>query len=228
MHHIELTFLFIAISLLYIQPTLLKQYINTLLGRVISLIILILASLYSTNAGMLVAMIIVLFSENIFEGMEQLTNQSGINMDNLKKGSVSNDLLDSTTDTNRFGQNDIDITKSGASIIGDTPGEPLGSAVTDLKVSSTSDIMFSPAPSTSEFRKNNCKTVSGTSKKAILDKNGKEMKINDIKKKYPLNFLNGIDCNPCDDNCKYTITDSVDQLYREDTLRSKQSSTMIV
>ena len=222
MHQIEIVILIVAIILLYIQPYVLIRNINTFIGRVISLIILVLASLYSTLSGIVVAMIIVVFTDAnvnaIYEGMVVPKRQLGIQKDNLKRGSVTDDLLDSTSDTNTLGQNLLEHTTSGASIIGDTPGNPIGSAVTDLKGGSSSSIIFSNIPSTANFRKNHCRG------KMFVNEKGKEMKMADIKKKFPLNFTNGIDCNPCDETCSYTITDSVEQIHNEENLRPKQAS----
>ena len=177
-------------------------------------------------SGIVVAMIIVVFTDanadvyanNVYEGMAVPKRQLGIQKDNLKRGSVTDDLLDSTSDTNTLGQNLLEHTTSGASIIGDTPGNPIGSAATDLKGGSSSSIIFSNIPSTANFRKNHCRG------KMFVNEKGKEMKIADIKKKFPLNFTNGIDCNPCDETCSYTITDSVEQLHNEENLRPKQAS----
>jgi hypothetical protein len=229
MKQIEVVILIVAIILLYIQPLVLIRYTNTLIGRAIILIIIVLASLYSVLAGILVAMVLVVFvdanadAEAIYEGMVQL----GIQKDNLKQGSVSDDLLDSTTDTNTLGQNLLENTTSGENIIGDTPGKPIGSAATDLKGTSASSITFSNIPSTANFRKNHCKTKAGSSTQVFVDEKGKEMKMSDIKKKFPLNFTNGIECNPCDETCSYTITDGADQLHNEEILRAKQASMFL-
>lgn len=229
MKQIEVVILIVAIILLYIQPLVLIRYTNTLIGRAIMLIIIVLASLYSVLAGILVAMVLVVFvdanadAEAIYEGMVQL----GIQKDNLKQGSVSDDLLDSTTDTNTLGQNILENTTSGENIIGDTPGKPIGSAATDLKGNSASSITFSNIPSTANFRKNHCKTKAGSSTQVFVDEKGKEMKMSDIKKKFPLNFTNGIECNPCDETCSYTITDGADQLHNEEILRAKQASMFL-
>ncbi len=229
MKQIEVVILIVAIILLYIQPLVLIRYTNTLIGRAIMLIIIVLASLYSVLAGILVAMVLVVFvdanadAEAIYEGMVQL----GIQKDNLKQGSVSDDLLDSTTDTNTLGQNLLENTASGENIIGDTPGKPIGSAATDLKGNSASSITFSNIPSTANFRKNHCKTKAGSSTQVFVDEKGKEMKMSDIKKKFPLNFTNGIECNPCDETCSYTITDGADQLHNEEILRAKQASMFL-
>jgi hypothetical protein len=229
MKQIEVVILIVAIIILYLQPLVLIRYTNTLIGRAIMLIIIVLASLYSVLAGILVAMVLVVFvdanadAEAIYEGMVQL----GIQKDNLKQGSVSDDLLDSTTDTNTLGQNLLENTTSGENIIGDTPGKPIGSAATDLKGTSASSITFSNIPSTANFRKNHCKTKAGSSTQVFVDEKGKEMKMSDIKKKFPLNFTNGIECNPCDETCSYTITDGADQLHNEEILRAKQASMFL-
>ena len=232
MKQIEVVILIVAIILLYIQPLVLIRYTNTLIGRAIMLIIIVLASLYSVLAGIIVAMVMVVFvdanadADAIYEGMVP-KRQLGIQKDNLKRGSVTDDLLDSTTDTNTLGQNLLENTTSGENIIGDTPGKPIGSAATDLKGTSASSITFSNVPSTANFRKNHCKTKAGSSTQVFVDEKGKEMKMADIKKKFPLNFTNGIECNPCDETCSYTVTDGGEQLYNEENLRPKQASMFL-
>ena len=61
----------------------------------------------------------------------------------------------------------------------------------------------------------------------FVDEKGKEMKMSDIKKKFPLNFTNGIECNPSDETSSYTITDGADQLHNEEILRAKQASMFL-
>ena len=223
MHQVEIIVLIVAIILLYIQPYALIRYTNTMLGRIISLILIVLASLYSTLSGTILAMVLVVFTDSIYEGMVP-KRQLGIQKDNLHRGSVTDDLLVSSSDKNTYNQNILENTKSGASIIGDAPGKPIGSAVTDLKGTTASSITFSNVPSTANFRKNHCRAKAGSSSQMFVDEKGKEMKMADIKKKYPLNFTNGMECNPCDESCSYTITDSVEQLHNEENLRSKQAS----
>ena len=209
MHQGEIIVLVIVILLLYIQPYAVIRFSNTLFGRFVFLGILVLASFYSTISGLLVALLIVLYSETIYEGME---------------GNVSEDLLTSSVDTNKLNENSLENTSSGASIIGDTPGELIGSANTNLQGKSASSITFSNIPSNANFKKNHCRNKAGSSSQIFVDEKGKEMKIDDIKKKFPINFTNGESCNPCDDSCSYTITDSVEQLHNEENLRPKRSS----
>jgi hypothetical protein len=181
--------------------------------------ILVLASLYHSFAGVIMAMAIVLLTDTsmrvLYEGMEGM------------KGNVTSDLLSSTSEPNKNDLNMLENSTSGASIIGDLAQKPVGSARTDLQSSSSSSVTFSNVPSTANFRKNHCKTKPGSSSQIFVDEKGKEMKMADIKKKYPLNFTNGIDCNPCDDTCSYTITDSVEQIHNEENLRPKQASTFM-
>ena len=66
MHQGEIIVLVIVILLLYIQPYAIIRFSNTLFGRFVFLGILVLASFYSTISGLLVALLIVLYSENIY------------------------------------------------------------------------------------------------------------------------------------------------------------------
>jgi hypothetical protein len=209
MHQGEIIVLVIVILLLYIQPYAIIRFSNTLFGRFVFLGILVLASFYSTISGLLVALLIVLYSETIYEGME---------------GNVSDDLLTSSVDTNKLNENSLENTSSGASIIGDTSGELIGSANPNLKGQSASSITFSGIPSNANFKKNHCRNKAGSSSQIFVDEKGKEMKIDDIKKKFPINFTNGESCNPCYESCSYTITDSVEQIHNEENLRPKRSS----
>jgi hypothetical protein len=212
-------FVIFVIVILYIQPYSVVKYTNTIIGRLVLMAILVLASLYHSFAGVIMAMAIVLLTDTsmrvLYEGMEGM------------KGNVTSDLLSSTSEPNKNDLNMLENTTSGASIIGDLAQKPVGSARTDLQSSSSSSVTFSNVPSTANFRKNHCKTKPGSSSQIFVDEKGKEMKMEDIKKKYPLNFTNGIDCNPCDDTCSYTITDSVEQIHNEENLRPKQASTFM-
>lgn len=218
MRQTDTVVLIVAIVLLYIQPHILIRLMNTFIGRLVSIIVIVLASLYSTLSGIVLAMVMVIFTDTIYEGM----TDAGAIVASAKKTSVSSELLESNDDTNTYSVNVIENTKSGASIIGDDAGKPVGSAITDLKGNSTSSIMFTNAPSTANFRKNHCKTKNG--KKVFVDEKGKELKMADIKKKYTLNFTNGNECNPCDDTCSYTVSDGSEQLHNEENLRPKQAS----
>jgi hypothetical protein len=213
MHQNEIIVLTMFLIILYIQPYPLVRYTNTIIGRIILITALVLASLHSIFAGVLIAMTIVLLthtkSSDMYEGME---------------GNVTNELLDSTTEKNKYDNNDVLNTKSGNNIIGDTQEKPVGNAITDLPSSSSIGIIFSNIPSNSNFRKNHCKSKDSSSRQIFVDENGKEMNIENIKKKYLLNFKNDIDCNPCDESCTYTISDSVEQIHNEEILRPKQSS----
>jgi hypothetical protein len=212
-------FVIFVIVILYIQPYSVVKYTNTIIGRLVLMAILVLASLYHSFAGVIMAMAIVLLTDTsmrvLYEGMEGM------------KGNVTSDLLSSTSEPNKNDLNMLENTTSGASIIGDLAQKPVGSARTDLQSSSSSSVTFSNVPSTANFRKNHCKTKPGSSSQIFVDEKGKEMKMEDIKKKYPLNFTNGIECNPCDDTCSYTITDSVEQIHNEENLRPKQASTFM-
>jgi hypothetical protein len=232
MRQIDTVVLIVSIILLYIQPYVLIRSMNTFIGRLVSIIILVLASLYSTLSGIVLAMVMVAFTDTIYEGMsadaesrekaEAHSKSHSQASPDIKRTSVTSELLDSNYDTNTYSVNVIENTKSGASIIGDAPGKQVGSATTDLKGNTTSSIMFSNVPSTANFRKNHCKTKNG--KTVFVDEKGKELKMADIKKKYTLNFTNGNECNPCEESCSYTVSDGSEQLHNEENLRPKQAS----
>jgi hypothetical protein len=77
-----------------------------------------------------------------------------------------------------------------------------------------------------DFRQKNCKSKDG--KKVFVDSNGNEMDIDEIKKKYPHLKFNDGDCNPCDEECSFSISDAAEQITTDEALRPKDSSTMNV
>ena len=79
-----------------------------------------------------------------------------------------------------------------------------------------------------DFRRKNCKVKDGSDKEVFVDANGNEMDLDEIKKKYPnLKFDKG-DCNPCSEECSFSISDSEEQITMDESLRPKDSSTIPV
>lgn len=92
------------------------------------------------------------------------------------------------------------------------------------------DIVENPIPNTgvetndaiATFKKIHCKNGK------ILDKDGKELQINDLNKYYPaIKFeLENGNCNPCENSCKFKLTSSSERITVEENLRPTSSSTV--
>jgi hypothetical protein len=101
---------------------------------------------------------------------------------------------------------------------------------TEKKKPDINDIVENPIPNNqvetndaiATFKKIHCKNGK------ILDKDGKEIQINDLSKYYPaIKFeLENNKCNPCDDNCKFKLTSSSERLTVEENLRPSSSATV--
>lgn len=73
-----------------------------------------------------------------------------------------------------------------------------------------------------ELRKEHCKKING--EVLFTDANGNVLTLDEIKKKYPhLSFDDKTCTNPCDDGCSIQITEGMEQLTTEESLRPKQS-----
>lgn len=74
-----------------------------------------------------------------------------------------------------------------------------------------------------EMRKEHCKEKNGQT--LFTNSNGEVMTLDEVKKMYPQYTFDDKSCtNPCDDGCDINITESMEQLTVEESLRPKQSS----
>jgi len=74
-----------------------------------------------------------------------------------------------------------------------------------------------------DFRKKNCKAKDGSDEEIFVDANGNEMNLDEIKKKYPNLKFDGDDCNPCSEDCSFSISDGEEQITVEEGLRSREA-----
>jgi hypothetical protein len=73
--------------------------------------------------------------------------------------------------------------------------------------------------SLSNFKNNNC--VNGK-----LMKDDKEITPNDVKESFPNIKFTGDVCNPCDEDCKFEIISTDEQLTVEENLKAKDSTSI--
>tara|TARA_B100000902_G_C27265115_1_gene893073 strand:- start:686 stop:1267 length:582 start_codon:yes stop_codon:yes gene_type:complete len=73
--------------LLLTRPSVLVDMANTLLGRLVLLLAVVGAAMQSTLTGVLVAMLFIVLSETVFEGMENKTDAAKKDSENVEKKS---------------------------------------------------------------------------------------------------------------------------------------------
>jgi hypothetical protein len=69
-NYTDLTILLIISFLLITRPNILVNFSNTFIGKLLLIIILVVTTLHSTISGIFVAILIVVLSETLYEGME--------------------------------------------------------------------------------------------------------------------------------------------------------------
>jgi hypothetical protein len=99
-------------------------------------------------------------------------------------------------------------------------------AGTDADEDSDSDEDADGTDAVRNFRKKNCKAQDGSDKQVFVDANGNEMDLDEIKQKYPNLKFDGDDCNPCSEDCSFSISDGEEQITTDEALRPKDSSTI--
>lgn len=78
-NYTDLTILLVISFLLFTRPTVLVKFSNTFIGKLVLLVILVVATLQSTISGLFIAILIIVFSETVYEGMEN--NEDGSKQD---------------------------------------------------------------------------------------------------------------------------------------------------
>jgi lipopolysaccharide export LptBFGC system permease protein LptF len=175
---------------------------NSLLGKMIIIILIIVATHFHILAGILILLVIISMKQPLFEGMEN--NNTNHNMtDHQDKG---------TSESFKHSANIANIDKNG------NKNDDMGMG-TDMDTDNDSDINNNS--SISMFKKNNCKN-------GILMKNGKRVTSDLIKESFPNLKFTKEQCNPCDDDCEFEIVSSVEQITNEENLRPHDSNTQPV
>ena len=76
-------FILVISVLLYTRPNVLVNFSKTILGRALLLITLIIATLRSNFHGILIALVIIIFAEQMYEGFDNASSQITINGDQM-------------------------------------------------------------------------------------------------------------------------------------------------
>jgi hypothetical protein len=167
----------------------------TFLGKLVTIISIIYVTINHKSLGLLLIIVSLFLNYKINENLDIMESKSSTMPSTSSHSSkISNENIN--TDSPSSDSNTLPQPKK-----------------TDPK-----DLELNDAIST--FKKVHCKNGK------ILDKDGKEIQINDLNKYYPaIKFeLENAKCNPCDSNCKFTLTSSSERLTVEEKLRPTSSS----
>jgi len=77
--------------------------------------------------------------------------------------------------------------------------------------------------SIADLRQSHCKSKDGQT--LFVDDQGNAMTLQEIQQKYPNIDFSGDACNPCDDACAFTVTETTDQLTVETALQPASTTT---
>ena len=196
---IETITLLIVCILLYTQPSNLLYFSNTILGKLLILTSLVLASIHSTFSGFCIALLIVVFSYQTCEGME---SGSG-----------------------------TDSTPSSADAATATAPVPVPATETETETETTSNVGETGTPSSpvpvdvgvitpNKFKKMYCKD------NKLRNEKGDIVQQKDISSVFKTVTFNKGECNPCEDTCSFTITDSAERMNTEENLRPSDSNSL--
>lgn len=200
--------LLLSVFVLLLQ---LYNFHSAFLGKLLIVITIVFITLNHKYLGLLLTFFSLLLNQKITETVEAMET-----MEKQNSSSQVNNTASVNTGTN-------------------TPvSTPTSSPATNVPVveqkNDINDIVENPIPNTgvetndaiATFKKIHCKNGK------ILDKDGKEIQINDLSKYYPaLKFeLENVKCNPCEDSCKFKLTSSSERITVEENLRPTSSSVI--
>lgn len=188
------------------EPLFIINNMNTILGKIITVIVIVSATMYNTVAGLLLALLFVCFRMKYIEGME-----NGINDDKDDNSSEDEESEEDDEDEETEEESEDDEVNSGD-----------GNNADDEKSDSDDEDNHSIEKILSVFRKKNCKNGD------LINSDGDKINMKDIKKHFPDISFSGKICNPCDPSCKFEITSSNERITNEENIRPKSSNELPV
>ena len=198
---------FVIISILC-QPLFLVHGMNTFLGKMITLIVIIGATMYHTMSGLLLALLFICFRMIHVEGMEN-KKESDKEKKGDKKSHEDDDENDDEVDK------EDDNKESDEESDDDDEDDEDDEEKSESKHPSIDKIL-------TVFRKKNCKDG------MLIDSDGNKINMKDIKKHFPDISFTGEKCNPCDSSCEFQITSSKERIMNEENMRPKPSNELPV
>ena len=183
--------------------------LKSVLGKILSLILVVVATQYHVLAGIVVLLAVIAMNQTIIEGMtnpdddtktksEGDTNQSEESSDAVPDA-VSDAVSDAVPDDNHT------MVKSS-----DSDTQPANGDKLEIKPAYDELV--------SKFKTDHCKNG-----KLML--NGNEITSDLINTNFPDLKFKGDQCNPCDDDCQFEIVSTNEKLTVEENLRAKDSNS---
>lgn len=174
----------------------LYNFHSAFLGKLLIIVIIIFITINHKTLGLLLTFVSLLLNQKITETIET--------MENMEKQNSSSQTNSPPSNTSPTFPELVEQKKD----INDIVENPIPNNGVE-----TNDAIAT-------FKKIHCKNGK------ILDKDGKEIQINDLSKYYPaIKFeLENGKCNPCEDSCKFKLTSSSERITTEENLRPTSSS----
>jgi len=189
---VEAITLLVVCILLYTQPINLVYFSNTILGKLLIVTSLVLASIHSTFSGFCIAILIVVFSSqtsHTYEGMESGSESN-------TKAQASEAAVTSEAVTSEAKQD------ADASTLGSNKEVHTGNITPN------------------KFRKLYCKD------RKLRNEKGEIVEQKDISSAFKTVVFNKGECNPCDEECSFNITDTKERMNTEENLRPADSNSL--
>lgn len=201
---VETITLLVVCILLYTQPSNLIYFSNTILGKLLILTSLVLASIHSTFSGFCIALLIVVFSYqttcdgSIYEGME-----SG-----------------SESVTGADAMSEITSTEQSASGSGSGSSSALDMSTESINPIESVNPIDVGTITANKFKKMYCKD------NKLRNEKGDIVEQKDISSVFKNIVFNKGECNPCDETCSFNITDTEERMNTEENLRPSDSNSL--
>ena len=178
--------------------------LKSVLGKILSLILVVIATQYHVLAGIVVLLVVIAMNQNIIEGMTNPDDDTKIDSGNEN---------DQSHDVNKQSEKTIDTANDDVDIV-------VESSDNDTQHANGDKLEIKPAYNelVSKFKTDHCK-----SGKLML--NGNEITSDLINTHFPDLKFKGDQCNPCDDDCQFEIVSTNEQLTVEENLRAKDSNS---
>ena len=193
---VETITLIVVCILLYTQPRNLVYFSNTILGKLLLVTSLVLATIHSTFSGFCIALLIIVFSYQTYEGLE-----SGKGMKSSDDSKKETDAVEGVSETQS------DAVEADAKTHEVEKNDKHASVDTGIIT-------------TNKFKKLYCKD------NKLRNKSGETVEQKDISSVFKNIVFNKGECNPCDETCSFSITDTGERMNTEENLRPADSNKL--
>ena len=192
--NMELLCIVLIILLLLVKPNFLNNVSQTFIGRLIFVILIVVASCYKTYLGiLLVIFLVILNQDQLLEGM---SDNSTCGPNNCKGCDAS---LDSSEPNCNSYINDCQI---------------MNGKCEDKKSSNSVE----EQQNAQSFRQTNC-----NGNQLYKDSQNTNVSPDDVESLFPNVKFSDKKCNPCDPNCQFVVTKGNEQLTVQENLRPQSS-----